>query len=353
MRHLLQPHPDIEFLARVRAALDHWEAEAPPTPTSSVLGGGAIEAAEAEFGRRHGGRRALLLPSASYAVRIGLMVLGVEPGSEVICPVIDWSAGFAAIASLGAVPVTARVHPATLTLDPLAARQMLTDRTRAVLACHLHGVCADIPALRQELPGVPILEDAAQAFGCSLDGRPAGTHGDVAVLSLGPGKQIDAGEGGVLLCGDGGRYDAAVGLACHPLRQLLSGAPEPGRPVLVMRPHPLAAIMALHQLTSWNAESPLAARAATLRRLNTARGLRVVGADSRRTSSQPYVPVVLEAGRVAPPRGLRWSPSGAQVLPHPAPSVRRQAEELLARVRIAACAAPSAKVLRDHRKAEG
>src|SRR5262249_5830126 len=155
---------------------------------------------EVAFSRLHDGRPALLLPSATYALRVALQALGVRTGDEVICPVIDWLAAFAAITSLGATPVLAAVAPQTITSDPLAAARAPTSPTRAVIACHLHGICADILPLRRHLPGIGICEDASQAFGACLDGRRAGTLGDVAVLSLGPGKHIDAGEGGILLC---------------------------------------------------------------------------------------------------------------------------------------------------------
>ena len=206
-------HPDRGWIATIREALDHWLGSPACSPTSSVLGGGAIAAAEAAFSQLHAGRPALLLPAATYAVRIGLQALGVQPGDEVICAAVDWPAGSAAAASLGARPVPVPVDPATLTLDPHAAARARTSATRAIIACHLHGVCADIPALRRLLPDVGVLEDAAQAFGSRIDGHLAGTLGDVAVLSLGPGKQIDAGEGGVLLCAGASLHERAVAAA--------------------------------------------------------------------------------------------------------------------------------------------
>ena len=170
-------HPDRDWIDSVRKALDYWESTSPPTPTSWVLGSGAITTAEAAFSRMHSGRPALLLPSATYALRVGLQVLGVKADEEVICPIIDWPSGYATITSLGARAVTVAVDPGTLTIDPIAAVRARTSRTRAVLACHLHGICADIPALRHHLPGLEILEDAAQALGCGLDGQLAGTPG--------------------------------------------------------------------------------------------------------------------------------------------------------------------------------
>ena len=306
-----------------------------------MFGSGAVAAAEAAFSGLHRGRPALLLPSATYALRVGLQALGVRPGDEVLCAAIDWPSGFAATVSLGAVPVAVAVDPETLTLDPVAAAKARTRRTRAVIACHLHGICADVPALRALLPGVGIVEDAAQAFGCALDGEPAGSLGDVGVLSVGPGKHIDAGEGGVLICGDDATYQAAVGIACHPLRHLIAGGPGADPGSLSLRPHPMTAVLALHALGEWSAEPAGASRTATREALAAECGVRILGDLSRHASSCAYVPVLVDAPDQEPPPGVWWFHSGAQVLPCVPDDGREAAVRLLARVRLAALAADS------------
>jgi hypothetical protein len=332
------PHPDRDWIARMRGALDRWEEAAPATPTSSVFGSGAIAAAEDAFSRLAAGRPALLLPSATYALRVGLQVMGVRPGDEVLCAAIDWPAGFAAVVSLGAVPVGVAVDPATLTIDPVAAAKASTTRTRAVIACHLHGVCADIPGLRDCLPGVRVLEDAAQAFGCFLDGKPAGSLGDAAVFSLGPGKPIDAGEGGVLVCGDARTQQAAVALACHPLRQLVAGLPDADARALSMRPHPMTAVLALDALAGYSPRSARQAHDETRRLLAADTRLRPLGHEGRHASAHSSVPVLLPPDRETfePPPGVRWTRSGARVLPCVPAGGRAVADRLLARTRLAA-----------------
>jgi hypothetical protein len=331
-------HPDRAWIAALRSAMDWWAGTDPGSPTSSVLGGGAIAAAEAAFSERHDRRPALLLPSATYALRVALQVVGVTPGDEVICGAIDWPSGYAAILSLGAVPVPVAADPQTLTLAPTAAAAARTRRTRAVVACHLHGICADVPAIRRLLPGVAVIEDAAQAFGCRLNGQLAGTMGDAAVLSLGPVKQIDAGEGGVLLCDGLAAHDRAVMVACHPLRQLLAGLPGPDPAALAIRPHPVAAVLAAHQLASWTESDGLSRHAETTRRLAGYPAVRVLGDARRHISCLPQVPVLLRAPRVDPPPGVGWVPSSAQVLPGLTAADLRRAKRLLARVRLAVAA---------------
>jgi dTDP-4-amino-4,6-dideoxygalactose transaminase len=328
-------HPDRAWIARIRDALDWWETTAPSTPTSSVLGGGAIAAAEAAFSRLHDSRPALFLPSATYALRAGLQALGVHAGDEVICPVIDWPAAFAAITSLAATPVLAAVDPQTITIDPGAAARARTSRTRAIIACHLHGICADIPALRRQLPGVGICEDASQAFGACLDGHRAGTLGDVAVLSLGPGKHIDAGEGGILLCRTAALHKHAITVACHPLRNLLAGTTRTDSRALVMRPHPMAAVLALHQLATWSPDPARTAHAATLSRLAADPQIVPLGDPARHGIVQPYVPVLVTPDTGPPPAGITWALSGAQVLADRTGRTRPTARALLRRVRLA------------------
>jgi hypothetical protein len=340
--HLSVTHPDRAWLTEVREALAYWESLPPTTPTSSVLGGGAVAAAEAAFSRVHADRPTLLLPSATYALRVGLQALGVEPGDEVICAGVDWPAGLAAIVSLAATPVPVAVDPATLTIDPEAARAAHTRRTRVVIACHLHGVCADVPALREHLPGVPVLEDAAQAFGSRLDGRRAGLLGEMAVLSLGPGKQLDAGEGGVLVSDTLERHRRAVAQACHPLRHLLSGLVDASPAPFGIRPHPVAAALALFRLANWDPTPARTAREGTLRALRRTPGVRVLGGDRRRHNARPWVPICLdgdhdqdEDSRPARRGNVRWVRSGAQVLPTMHADDRDNARRLLNLVRLA------------------
>ena len=230
--------------------------------------------------------------------------------------------------------------PRTLTLDPAVVATARTPRTRAVIACHLHGVCADVPAIRRLVPGVAVIEDVAQALGNRLDGLPAGTMGDTAVLSLGPGKPLDAGEGGVLLSAEYASYERAVAIACHPLRQLLTGLPEPDPAALSIRPHPMTAVLALHQLAGWSPAEARSRYAETARHLSGQPGLRLLADTGRHGMSQAQVPVLLDAADTGPPAGLRWSPSGAWALPGPAATDRQRGRRLLARVRLAVLTGP-------------
>lgn len=155
--------------------------------------------------------------------------------------------------------------------------------------------------------------------------------GDVAVFSLGPGKQIDAGEGGVLLLADCELYRAAVQACCHPVRQLLSGVDTVDTGRFSMRPHPAAAVLAAYELARWSRQRGQV-MAAQARQLLAGAGVIGVGDDPRRTTARPSVPVLVEPhGNPQPPAGIVWARTGARALAYrDAP----QLAELLTRVRL-------------------
>ena len=323
-------HPDRHSMAAAREAIEHWlQQPMASSPTSSLTGGGAILEFERQFSLLHDGRLSLLLPSATYGLYLGLAALGVGPGSEVIVPAIDWPASLSAVLALGARPVIVPVDPETLTLDPLTAGKAMTIDTRAVVVCHLNGVCADVPAIRSRTCGVPIIEDCAGALGSSLDGARAGTFGDLAVFSLGPSKQIDAGEGGILVCADQKLYERLVGGASHPIRAALIGITRADPPQqIALRPHPLTAVLALHSLAQWDAEAKTALNLQAEGEIAPVRA-QILGGAPRRTNAQSFVPVLVEHPDQT--FGVR---SGAQLI---GPQDSDVSSDLLSRSRLVPC----------------
>jgi dTDP-4-amino-4,6-dideoxygalactose transaminase len=339
-------HPDRAMVERTTAALRWWlDQPYESGPTSQLNGRGAVAACERASSRLPDGRPAVLLPSATYATRAALDALGVSRGDEVIIPALDWTATYQAVLSLGARPVPVAIDPETLTLAPTAAAAARTEQTRAVVVCHLHGVAGDVPALRTTLPGIPIVEDCAAALGSMIDGQPVGTFGDYAVLSLGPGKTIDAGEGGVLLCGTPDLFHAAVAHTAHPLRQNLTGLDPDGSPgALSMRPHPLAAVLALYELSRWDRSGAVCAHLDAAERLSSqvsAGSIRklVVGLDTRRENAQHLVPLLLDTAG-------GWvcfgSTSGATNLAVPGSPLHAAIESLSRLITLASSVAPTA-----------
>jgi dTDP-4-amino-4,6-dideoxygalactose transaminase len=156
------------------------------------------EEAAAELGARHG----VAVGNGTDALVLGLEALGIGRGDEVITTPYTFYATAEAIARVGATPVFADIKPDTLNLDPAAAEAAITDRTRALMVVHVFGQAADLGAFRElaDRYGLALIEDAAQAFGSSIDGREAGSVGDVATFSFYPTKNLPAmGDAGLVV----------------------------------------------------------------------------------------------------------------------------------------------------------
>jgi dTDP-4-amino-4,6-dideoxygalactose transaminase len=150
------------------------------------------------------GRRVVSTNSCTEAIHIAARLIGLGPGDEVIAPSFTYVAGHQAISRTGASIVFCDVEPETLSIDPRQVRELVTDRTKAVLAVDYLG----LPCRMDELMdiarehGLRVIEDAAHAFGSSSRGRPVGAFGDITCFSFGPVKTITTLEGGAVVVPD-------------------------------------------------------------------------------------------------------------------------------------------------------
>ncbi|MEZ6055264.1 MAG: DegT/DnrJ/EryC1/StrS family aminotransferase [Planctomycetaceae bacterium] len=138
--------------------------------------------------------------SGTAAIELALRSLGVGPGDEVLMSAYDFKANFTNITHLGALPVLIDVRSDDFQLQVEQLDEGRSPQTRAVIASHLHGGLVDMRALKRwsEQHHIPIIEDACQAPGAVVQGRPAGTWGDVGTFSFGGSKLVTAGRGGAL-----------------------------------------------------------------------------------------------------------------------------------------------------------
>jgi dTDP-4-amino-4,6-dideoxygalactose transaminase len=164
---------------------------------------------EATFARLCGAGHAVGVASGTDALVIGLRALLRGAARYVIVPSLTFAATAEAVVLAGAQPMFADIDSARLTLAPEAVeRAVRRVRERggvvgAVVPVHLFGRCADVAAIREAAPGVPVLEDAAQAAGASLRGGAAGSLGDAAAFSFFPSKNLAAwGDGGAVTTSD-------------------------------------------------------------------------------------------------------------------------------------------------------
>jgi pyridoxal phosphate-dependent aminotransferase EpsN len=171
--------------------------------------GPGLKAFEEAFSRRIG-IPAVSLSSGTAAIHLGLRLLGVGRGDEVVCPTLTFAATANPIRYLGAEPVFLDSEVSTWNLDPDLLFDTLKDRAarnrlpRAIIVVHLYGQCADMDPILEAAGAfaIPVLEDAAEALGATYKGQPAGTLGAVAAFSFNGNKIITTAGGGMLASPD-------------------------------------------------------------------------------------------------------------------------------------------------------
>jgi len=183
--------------------------------------GPEVAAFEQELASYLGVRHVVGVANGTDAITIALRALGIRPGDEVVVPSFTFYATAEAVATAGARPVFCDVDRDTRNVTPESVHAVLTPRTKAIVAVDLFGCPAPIPRLRTL--GLPVLEDAAQAAGACLDGRRAGSLGDVATFSFYPSKNLGCfGDGGAIATDDDGLAEHARALRFHGSRDKIT-----------------------------------------------------------------------------------------------------------------------------------
>ncbi len=160
---------------------------------------------EERFAALTGAPHAVAVSSATAGLHIVLAALGVGEGDEVVTPSMTFASTVNQIVLRGARPVFADSDYGTLQVLPAEVERRITRHTRAVIPVHFAGAPADIDPIRAtaDRARIPVIEDAAHAVGTSYRGKPAGGHGNTAIYSFHPIKNITTGEGGMVTCHDG------------------------------------------------------------------------------------------------------------------------------------------------------
>jgi dTDP-3-amino-3,4,6-trideoxy-alpha-D-glucose transaminase len=163
--------------------------------------GPEVNAFESEFADYLGVSHCIGVGNGTDAITIALRALGVQPGDEVVCPSFTFYATVEATVNAGATPVFCDIDPVTFCVTPETVAAAVTPRTSAIVPVHLFGNVARIPELLEL--GLPVLEDAAQAAGATLDGKRAGALGSAATFSFFPSKNLPClGDGGAIVTDD-------------------------------------------------------------------------------------------------------------------------------------------------------
>jgi len=195
---------------------EEWQATREPLISGWLTQGPKVAEFEKAFAGRHRVPHALATTSCTTGLHLILAAMGIGTGDEVIVPAFTWVATANVVVYCGATPVFADVDRVSFNIDPNDVARRITSQTKAVIAVHLFGLCADMDGLRAVLPqNVPIIEDAACAAGAAYKGVPAGALGLAAAFSFHPRKSITTGEGGMVTTNDDALADVANMLRNH------------------------------------------------------------------------------------------------------------------------------------------
>lgn len=156
------------------------------------------------FEKRYGFKKVLLTTSCTDALEMAAILLDIQPGDEVIAPAYTFVSTVNAFSLRGAKLVFVDSYNDNPNIDPVAIRNNITDKTKAIIIVHYAGVACDmdeIMAISKEF-NVPVVEDAAQAIDSYHNGRPLGSIGTFGTFSFHETKNIISGEGGMLVIND-------------------------------------------------------------------------------------------------------------------------------------------------------
>jgi dTDP-4-amino-4,6-dideoxygalactose transaminase len=166
--------------------------------------GTEVSCFEAEFATYQEAAYGIAVVNGTVALKLSLTAAGVGVGDEVIIPGYTFVATATAALEIGAVPVFADIDAQTYTIDPVHAATCITPRTRAIIPVHLGGRPADMDAILAlaHQHDLVVVEDAAQAWGATWQGKKVGALGQIGGVSFQSSKNITAGEGGMMLSND-------------------------------------------------------------------------------------------------------------------------------------------------------
>jgi dTDP-4-amino-4,6-dideoxygalactose transaminase len=221
----VEPNPNpakaVDLLA-VRGGVPVRTAPVPPWPSydqseidavAAVLASGKVNQwtgtsvadFEAEFAAYSGRRYSVAVANGSVALEIALKALGIGPGCDVIVPCRSFIATASSVCLVGARPVFADVDFDSQNISVQTIEGLVTAQTRAIIVVHLNGRPCDMPEIMQyaRARGLLVIEDCAQGLGARIDGRPVGSHGDVAAFSFCQDKVVSTGGEGGMIATDG------------------------------------------------------------------------------------------------------------------------------------------------------
>ena len=163
-----------------------------------------VEEFERQFAAFQDAKYGICMTSGTAALEIALLTVGVKPGDEVIIPPYTFIATASAVIMVGAIPIFVDVEPDTYNLDPAQIEEAITEKTVAIVPVHIGGRPADLDAIMEmaQKHDLRVIEDACQAHASEWKGTKVGAIADIGAFSFQASKNLNAGEGGILLTND-------------------------------------------------------------------------------------------------------------------------------------------------------
>lgn len=185
--------------ARIKSEID--AAIARVLAHGQYILGPEVAELEEQLSTYTGAKHCITVANGTDALQIAQMALGIGPGDEVITPGFTYIATAETVALLRAKPVYVDIDPRTYNLDPAFLEAAITPRTKAIIPVSLYGQCADLDAINAIAAkhGIPVIEDAAQSFGATCQGRKSCNLTTIACTSFFPSKPLGCyGDGGAI-----------------------------------------------------------------------------------------------------------------------------------------------------------
>lgn len=168
--------------------------------TDKTVDGADVEKFENELSQYLDSSKVFSFNTGRTALYVSLQALGLNAGDEVIVPAYTCAIVFEVVLRLGLKPLSVDVNAETCNIDPEQIPKVISQKTKAIVAVHLFGCPCEMDAIADvsRKHGLCLIEDVAQALGAEYHGKKAGSFGDLAIFSFGPGKSLTGGEGGAL-----------------------------------------------------------------------------------------------------------------------------------------------------------
>jgi len=204
---------------------DYWGNEqnylAEALKSTWISGGPFLDRFESDFARYCGVRHAMSASNGTTALHMAYLALGLKAGDEVILPGFAFMGAANMVLMVGAKPIFADVDPHSWCLSASEIEKHLTPRTKLIVPIHTYGNVCEMNNIMElaDNAGIPVVEDAAEAFACRYDNRLAGSFGSIGTFSFQATKTITTGEGGMVITNDDDLFERMALYRSHGMRR--------------------------------------------------------------------------------------------------------------------------------------